>query len=136
MNATTVKHLCVEVRGPNDRVEYIVPGEVFQFLLSAAVETIRVDQEWYLQTYPDVSEAVKAGAFQDASDHYVRFGYHENRLPRKIMVDEDYYLSKNPDVVEAIGRGAFESGQGHFDRAGYAEGRLPYSGFQLFMDAS
>jgi len=123
---------CVEMASVDGDVEYIVPGVVFRSMLEAASKTIEFDETWYLKKHPDVAEAVRLGAFHDGHDHYIRFGFSENRQPRCINVDEAFYRAQNQDVVEAIDNGAFPSGQAHFDQAGFAEGRLPYAGFKLF----
>ena len=42
----------------------------FHDLLRALVNSIEVDEFWYLQTYRDVADAVLEGRVQSAADHY------------------------------------------------------------------
>lgn len=100
-------------------------------LLHALLAGVKVDEQWYLATYPDVAVAVGAGDMKSAHEHYVRSGYFENRLPGPIRVDERWYMSEYPDVLAAIKSGAFKSGQQHFERNGFQEGRLPAEGWSL-----
>jgi predicted O-methyltransferase YrrM len=39
------------------------------------------DEAWYLNTYPDVADAVRDGRLPSGHDHYVRFGRSEGRHP-------------------------------------------------------
>jgi hypothetical protein len=73
-----------------------------------------------------VAEAVRAGTFKSAKDHFVNNGYFEGRMPFPIQVDERYYLSRYPELAESIRREVIASGQQHFDENGYLEGRRPY----------
>ena len=41
----------------------------------------KVDEAWYLETNPDVAEAVKSGRFKSAYDHFMKNGYREGRKP-------------------------------------------------------
>jgi len=91
----------------------------------------KFDEAWYLSKYPDVKEAVKRGAVPSGRQHYVQFGYYENRLPSAIVVNEKWYLETYPDVSEAIRAGIYKSGQAHFEQAGFREGRMPHATFQL-----
>jgi hypothetical protein len=71
-----------------------------------------------------------------AKAHYCRYGYFENRMPRRIVIDEPWYLTEYPDVRAAVFEArSFESGQDHFNRIGYGEGRYPYPNFQLATPA-
>lgn len=108
-----------------------VDQHLFFELAMAFVGEIAFDADWYLATYPDLQDAIAAGSVASAHHHYVRFGYYEHRLPRKILVDEAWYLDVHKDVREAISRRHYASGQEHFQVSGYREGRLPYPGFVL-----
>lgn len=95
------------------------------------VRRVYVDEEWYLRRYPDVAAAVRTGAVSGAFDHYVRFGYWEDRMPYQINIDEQWYLQAHPDVKGAIAEGTYKTGQDHFNSVGYTEGRLPHPNFML-----
>jgi len=86
---------------------------------------VEVDEAWYCRTYPDVAEALNAGAYTSAREHFVKHGYFEGRRPRELPVDEVWYRTKYPDVAERIENGEWESASDHFNNYGYAEGRLP-----------
>lgn len=120
---------------PSSRTPYLaVEKHFFQECMAPTLERIRVDDFWYLDTYQDVAEAMRMGLVASAKDHYVRFGYFENRLPCNIVADDKWYLNVYPDVNDAIKRNQFPSAQEHFIAVGYAEGRLPYANFQLPLD--
>jgi hypothetical protein len=42
---------------------------------------VLVDEQWYLNEYPDVGEGVKAKYFASGQDHFEIFGYREGRYP-------------------------------------------------------
>ncbi len=101
--------------------------------LRGYIEHIYFDENWYLARYPDVANVVAADATLSARDHFVRFGYFENRMPYPIKIDETWYRANYQDVERAILERRYPSAQAHFDRVGYSEGRLPYPGFELRM---
>ncbi len=103
-------------------------------LIRALLETVEVDEAWYLDTNPDVAAAVKSGALESGKSHYIVSGYFENRLPRPVAVDEAWYLAEYPDVAEAIRAGTVVSASVHFAGPGFLEGRLPRAGWSLLRD--
>jgi hypothetical protein len=118
---------------PSSRKPFVAVDENFVTqLLMPGLERIRVDEAWYLETYPDVRDAIQRKVVEGAKAHYCQYGYFEHRMPHRIAVDEPWYLSEYPDVREGvIGARDFASGQDHFERLGYKEGRFPYRGFRL-----
>jgi hypothetical protein len=95
--------------------------EVIKLLLRG----VAFDEKWYLSTYPDVAEAVKAGAFKSGRRHFIEVGYFEGRRIRDFDVDEKWYLETYPDVATSIKKGDVKSATQHFNEHGYEEGRLP-----------
>jgi hypothetical protein len=95
--------------------------EVVKLLLRG----IEFDEKWYLSRYPDVAEAVKAGAMKSGRYHFIEVGYFEGRRPREFEVDEKWYLASYPDVAENIAKRNLKSAHQHFNEHGYDEGRLP-----------
>ncbi|MBV9252268.1 MAG: hypothetical protein JO227_23855 [Acetobacteraceae bacterium] len=87
---------------------------------------VDVDENWYLDTYPDVARAIQEGAAKSARQHFVDHGYFEGRLPFAVAVDDNWYQEEYPDVSESIKKGGEISSQAHFMRDGYKEGRLPF----------
>ena len=132
MFAVELTRMCVQYESPDGQMEQVVPEQIFQALLKAALKTIEVDEDWYMTTYEDVANACRAKTFSNAKEHYVKFGYFEGRLPRRLEFDESYYLSVNPDVAIAVGNNEVASGLDHFEKVGYKEGRLPTEHFSLF----
>jgi hypothetical protein len=108
-----------------------VVQSIFHDLLRQALPNIKFDENWYLQRYSDVANAVKRGEFASGHDHYIRAGYFEGRLPRRIPVDTEWYLEKYPDVQTAISRGEIKEPQEHFELYGFAETRLPSENWHL-----
>lgn len=115
---------------PNGHYVELLESRLME-LLQTMLLRVRVDESWYLATYPDVAAAVRKGALKSAREHYIRAGYFENRLPASIMVDEEWYINEYPDVLTAIKSGALSSAQQHFERNGFKEGRLPAAGWSL-----
>ena len=97
----------------------------FLFAVRRILAVAAVDEAWYLQTYPDVAEAIASGNHQSAKEHFITHGYFEGRFPYEIPVDEAYYLRTYPDVAEGIKRGDHRSAATHFRNNGYLEGRRP-----------
>ncbi len=99
--------------------------------LRPMIAQIYVDDAWYLDANADVAEAVRQGVLKSAQDHYIHFGFLENRLPYSISVEEDWYLEQYRDVREAVEAGVFATAQDHFNAVGFKEGRHPYPAFVL-----
>lgn len=95
--------------------------EVVKLLLRGA----EFDERWYLSKYPDVAEAVNAGALNSGRQHFIEIGYFEGRRPCDVEVDEKWYTETYPDVAERIDKREIRSARQHFDEHGYDEGRLP-----------
>jgi hypothetical protein len=47
----------------------------------AVAAAVEFDEEWYLQRYPAVAEAVRQKKFKNAQEHYIRHGKAEGRIP-------------------------------------------------------
>lgn len=115
------------------RPQYLVVEKYFfQSCLRSIVENIPLDEAWYLEMYPDVQEGIAKKKIASARQHYLNYGYFENRLPFPIVVDEPWYLKEYPDVAQAVQRKKFKSAQKHFELEGFREGRFPYKSFALF----
>src|SRR5580698_6113333 len=56
------------------------------------ISGIDVDEQWYLERYPDIADAIQQGLVKSAQLHFVNDGYFEGRMPFPIHVDERYYL--------------------------------------------
>ena len=100
--------------------------EQFTAMIREFIESVEVDEAWYLTQYPGIADAIRDGIVASAKDHFLHNGYFEGRLPHLIKVDEKWYCEQNPDVVASLAAGTIESGQQHFIENGYREGRRPY----------
>ena len=56
-----------------------IPDDRLRSLLSPWIEQAALDEQGYLQRYPDVAAAVQRGEFASARHHYVVAGYFEGR---------------------------------------------------------
>ncbi len=95
-------------------------------MIRRLIAGVEVDEEWYLERYPDIAEAIQQGIVASGRAHFVSDGYFEGRVPFAIEVDERFYLRENPGVADYVRKGMLKSGQQHFDENGYKEGRLPF----------
>jgi GT2 family glycosyltransferase/glycosyltransferase involved in cell wall biosynthesis len=107
------------------------PQSLVSSLFTHRKDTPDFDEDLYLACYPDVADAVQAGRFTSARQHWMEYGQHEGRLvphqPERFDIpqyfDESGYLRANPDVAEAVARGDFASGFDHWTREGLLEAR-------------
>ncbi|EBW1603749.1 hypothetical protein C9W97_24600 [Salmonella enterica subsp. enterica serovar Enteritidis] len=119
-----------EIAKDDENSQIMISEDLFRDLLKHAVEK-SFDERWYLLSNPDVGRAVRGGRFKSGLEHYLEFGFYENRLPYSIIVDEDFYIQQNPDIRDALAAGVIEHPQDHFNQIGYKEGRLPSEGWRL-----
>jgi hypothetical protein len=42
---------------------------------------ITVNEKWYLQSYPDVADAIRSGTYKSAQAHFDIVGFRDGRLP-------------------------------------------------------
>jgi hypothetical protein len=113
------------VVGGNGKKRIDMKYDDFIGLLKLMLRVVAVDEDWYRSHYPDVADAIKAGAYKSAKHHYVEDGFFEGRWPYEFDLDEHWYKSQYPDVVAGIKAGAFVTLKEHFREHGYKEGRLP-----------
>ena len=59
------------------------------------------DEQFYLQSNPDITAAVQTGTFKSGLQHFIEFGETEGRRA-SLLFDEEFYLRKNPDVAVAV----------------------------------
>ncbi len=97
----------------------------FLNIMKRLLQAVPVDEAWYRETYPDVTDAIKAGTYRNCRHHFVENGYFEDRKPSPFKVDETWYLKTYPDVAEGIESGEIVSASDHFASHGYIEGRVP-----------
>lgn len=82
------------------------------------------DDAFYLATYPDIAEAIRAGVFVCGFEHFVHHGTREGRDGCGYF-NEASYLALNPDVAASLDAGQSRSGEAHYLMHGHGEGRRP-----------
>ena len=110
----------LEPSGSNVRAK-----EDFLELVRLMLALVEVNDQWYREKYPDVSDAVDAGEYRSTRQHFIDHGYFEWRLPGRLTIDEAWYVNEYEDVQIGIENGEIASAEEHFNLHGYAEGRLP-----------
>lgn len=98
-------------------------------LLTPLLSRIKFDPDFYRSAYEDIAKAEREGLIGDLHQHFLRFGFFENRLPCLVEVDGPFYAREYPDVAVALIENRVPSAQAHFQASGYAEGRLPRKGW-------
>jgi hypothetical protein len=117
---------------PNPNGQFVaVDVHFFADCLLPLLSTVRFDEAWYVQKYPDVRQAIAERRLSTPHDHYLRFGFYENRLPYRIAIDEAWYLRQNEDIRIALQKKLITSAQSHFEDIGFAEGRSPFLDFEF-----
>ena len=102
-----------------------IPIGLFRFLMQIAVANGDFNESGYLTANPDVADALRSGAMENARLHYIGFGYFEGRQGGTPEVDERWYLRSYPDVANAVKAGKVTSAREHFAMAGAIECRSP-----------
>jgi hypothetical protein len=81
------------------------------------------DDEYYLETYPDIREALRTGEFFCGFEHFIRHGAEEGRYGC-VYFNERAYLARHPDVAHDVREGRIRSGEAHYVKYGHNERRL------------
>jgi hypothetical protein len=105
----------------------VIPMRLLRFFLEQAVEKSQIDEEEYVRKNPDVAVAIRKGEYQNAKEHYCKYGYFEGRAGTPFDISETWYLRANPDVAAAVQAGIWVSGLNHFLVEGMFEWRSPNS---------
>ncbi len=89
-----------------------------------AVAEVEFDAEWYLRAYPDVAEAVQAGWFKSALDHYLTCGRTEGRRGTP-KFDAVWYAKSYPLAAEESSPTDAALLEQHYNRIGRHRGYKP-----------
>ena len=117
---------------PSVKSNYVaIEKDYWIAVFASKVGEVCVREDWYLDKYPDVADAIRSGLVASALEHYCFFGYFEHRMPYPIEVDAAWYAAQYNDVHMALTQNVFSSAQEHFEAVGFREGRHPYPGFAL-----
>ncbi|NEQ40808.1 MAG: SGNH/GDSL hydrolase family protein [Okeania sp. SIO3I5] len=81
------------------------------------------DEQFYLETNPEVAEAVANGTISDGLFHFIRFGQFERRDPSAIF-NTNFYLAANPGVATVVEQNILTPTE-HFINFGQFEQRDP-----------
>jgi hypothetical protein len=87
------------------------------------------DEAFYLNSNPEIKQAVQAGIIKSGLDHFIQYGLKEKRVNVSPFYNEEFYLQTNPAVAQAVKDGNFASGLDHFIQFGETEARSPSSLF-------
>lgn len=112
----------ITMRGKPSEDSVTIPVSLYNKILQLAFDGA-FSEKWYLDTYPDVNEAVEGGIVGSGLSHYVASGIYEGRFPFELKLDAQDYVTKHTDVGDAIEEGFFATAQDHFREVGYTEGR-------------
>ncbi len=115
----------VKLMSVKGQLKVDVSYDEFLDFVKKFLQAVPIDEAWYRSTYPDVDEAIKAGAYRSARQHFVEHGYFEGRRPFELEIDEAWYMKTYPDIQVSVDTGVVQSARDHFVRHGYEEGRTP-----------
>lgn len=119
------------IRWQDDNIAALVGRPTLVRLLRPFLLALHFDAGFYRRQYPDLAQAEADGRVLDLHEHYLEFGYFENRLPNFVEVDAGFYGREYPDVAAGILDRTVRSAQWHFETFGFREGRLPRRGWQF-----
>ncbi|MGD1936238.1 MAG: glycosyltransferase [Cyanophyceae cyanobacterium] len=86
------------------------------------------DRDYYLETYPDLAEAIAQLRFVDLFSHFIRSGAAEGRNP-SLLFNAQYYGEQNPSVAKQVAAGKYTSFFDHFIQVGMGKGLNPCAAF-------
>lgn len=86
--------------------------------------TLLFDETYYLSQNPDVQTGIINGVYGSGYEHYINFGFNEQRNP-STLYNENFYLTQNPDIANAVNTGIFQTGFEHYVNFGQLENRDP-----------
>jgi hypothetical protein len=66
---------------PDDITMRTVPATAVEAAVKPFLAWLPFDATWYLQSNPDVAQAIAEGAFESAHAHFIEHGYFEGRAP-------------------------------------------------------
>lgn len=115
----------VEISTVRGELRVSLSYDDFIKIIRLMISGVLVDEEWYLNEYQDIAQAIREGKIASARQHFVDDGYFEGRKPFPMPVDERWYLEQYPDVADSVRKGVVGSGEQHFFEDGYREGRRP-----------
>lgn len=102
-----------------------VAEDTLKAIMRITLNATAMDEDLYLDRYPDVAKAVASGIYRSAREHLTTVGYFEGRSAWPDQFDEEAYLKAYPDVADAVASGSLRSAFEHFTHSGALEGRLP-----------
>ncbi len=86
--------------------------------------SVLFNNDFYLQQYSDVRQAVNEGKIKSPLQHFINFGQFENRDPSPLF-NTNFYLQRHADVRQAIAEGKFRSAFQHFIEIGQFQNLQP-----------
>jgi hypothetical protein len=134
----SIDEICRKLNMPREDLDsrtITIPTNFFRFILTAFLESMRVDEETYLKDNPDVAAALKSGSIESGRQHFLTNGYFEGRRPGEQPVDEEWYLGTYPDIAVAYRKGRITDLKRHYNETGRFEGRAPNAKQKAMKDA-
>jgi hypothetical protein len=102
-----------------------IAEDTLKTVLRIILAATPIDENLYLDRYPDVAKAVVSGVYSSAREHLMTVGYFEGRSAWPDRFDEVAYMNAYPDVADAVASGSLRSAFDHFIHSGAIEGRMP-----------
>jgi len=118
----------IEQRRSNDDELVIINKKLFDLLIQAGLASCEFNEAEYLRMNPDVADGPIRNGQMTARQHFVGYGYFENRRGILPDVDEEWYRNSYKDVAQEIENGGIPSAKEHFETTGAGEGRSPSRG--------
>lgn len=101
----------------------MIPRPILEQLIKLAFGRHIFSEKGYLDTYPDIAQALAHKAFLSGKQHYMWDGIKEGRTVEDPSVDPARYLGLNPDLKEASGLSSDDALCSHWLEIGWLEGR-------------
>ena len=71
----------VEISTVRGELRVSLSYDDFIKIIRLMISGIQVDEEWYLNEYPDIAQAIRDGKVASARQHFIEDGYFEGRRP-------------------------------------------------------
>ena len=120
-----LKNVRFEKGKSNDEELVVINKQLFDLLIQTALTSCEFNEAEYLKMNPDVADGPIRDGQITARQHFVGYGYFENRRGILPEVDEEWYRKSYKDVAQEIKNGGIPSAKEHFETTGAGEGRSP-----------
>lgn len=108
--------------GPRQSGQQDGSQELFDELLTHVLQD-RFSEQWYMEQYPDVADAIENKDVPSGLRHFVSSGVYEGRIPFAVAIDERNYALTHLDVAKSVNAKVYKSCTDHYHKIGYQEDR-------------